>query len=109
MSKLGNESAYPQFGSCSHCSGTSKEPGADCECTRCEGAGSVLEGGLTKREYFAGRGAPSVPYVTDEELWFHFRNNSPDVLAAMRQYDAFHVQRDVRYADALLLELAEPT
>lgn len=59
---------------------------------------------ISLRDYFAGRGAPSLPYVTDEELWSYFRNNAKDTLEALRAYDAFGVTRDFRYADTMMAE-----
>lgn len=95
MSKLGNEPAYP-FTQAQQV----KLPDGTWDQNTEYG-----EPGVTKREYFAGRGAPSLPYITDEELWSHFRNNCETVLEALRAYDSFLVCRDVRYADALLAEL----
>ena len=62
------------------------------------------QAGMSLRSWFAGRGAACLPYVADDELWSHFRNNADSILEALRNYDAYMMKRDFRYADAMLAE-----
>ncbi len=59
---------------------------------------------MSLRDYYAAYGATSLTFAADEELWSHFRNNTDDMLEALRNYDAYMVKRDWRYADAMLAE-----
>ncbi len=67
------------------------------------------EWGMSLRAWLVGHGPTTLPQAADDALWEYFRDEEASLEYAIAAYDAYMVQRDCRYADALIAELNKDT
>ncbi len=66
--------------------------------------------GMSLRAWLVGHGPTTLPQTADDALWEYLTEGHQDSLEdAIAAYDAYMVQRDCRYADALIAELNKDT